>query len=32
MSLKEEIAKLITDTSAAIGRPMIEKIDFEIIH
>lgn len=32
MSLKEAIAKIITDASAAIGRPMIEKIDFEIIH
>ena len=32
MGLKEEIAKLITDASAAIGKPMIEGIDFEIIH
>ena len=32
MGLKEEIAKLITDASAAIDKPMIEGIDFEVIH
>ena len=32
MGLKEEKAKLITDASAAIGRPMIEGTDFEVIH
>lgn len=31
MNLNEEIAKLITNASAAIGRPMIEGIDFEVI-
>lgn len=32
MGLKEDIAKLITDASAAIGKPMIEGVDFEIFH
>lgn len=32
MGLKEEIAKLITDASAAIGKPMIEGIDFYMVH
>lgn len=32
MGLKDEMAKLITDASAAIGKPMIEGIDFEVIH
>ncbi|MDY6063525.1 MAG: hypothetical protein SPI51_00755 [Candidatus Enterosoma sp.] len=32
MGLKEDIAKLITDASTAIGKPMIEGADFDIIH
>lgn len=32
MGLKEDIAKLIPDASKAIGKPMIEGVDFDIIH
>lgn len=32
MGLKEEIAKLITDASTAIDKPMIEGTDFEIFY
>ena len=32
MGLKEDIAKLITDASKAIGKPMIEGVDFDIIY
>ena len=32
MGLKKDIAKLITDASKAIGKPMIEGEDFNMIH
>ena len=32
MGLKEDIAKLITDASAAIGKPMVEGVDFEMFY
>lgn len=32
MDLKEDIAKLITDASFAIGKPMIEGVDFDMFY
>lgn len=32
MGLKDDIAKLITDASAAINKPMVEGIDFYMVH
>lgn len=32
MGLKEDIAKLITDASYAIGKPMIEGVDFDMFY
>lgn len=32
MGLKEDISKLITDASAAIGKPMVEDVDFYMVY
>lgn len=32
MGFDRDIAKMITDTSAAIGKPMVEGIDFYMVH